>query len=358
MTELAVNLGERSYKVYIYPDFTNLSKVITSYKSNKFLIITDSNVDRFYAEECLDQLGRLNTDLYKYVFPAGEPNKNLGTVSDIYKFCKENRFERRDTIIGLGGGVVGDLAGFVAATYLRGLNFVQVPTTIIAQCDSSIGGKVGVDFEGTKNLIGAFYQPKAVYISIDTLKTLPEREYISGFAEVVKHAVIKDRDFFNYLEENVDRILDRRQDVLLYIVKTNCAIKAKVVELDEKEDYLRAILNFGHTVGHAIESVEGFSLLHGECVSLGMVAASWIACEIGLLDRKERARILELLKSLRLPVSYKGIDVEKVYEQMYLDKKILGGRLNFILPKKIGEVIQCNDIEETMVKEAIRSISE
>lgn len=357
MTGLNVNLGDRSYKIQITNGFDGLGKVLSPLKQGKALLVTDSNIDKLYSEYCMEQIRSIGAKATKFVFPAGEKSKNLETIKDIYRVCKENKFERHDTIVALGGGVVGDLAGFAASTYLRGVNLVQVPTSLVAQCDSSVGGKVGVDFEGAKNLVGNFYQPRLVYINIDTLKSLPEREYISGLAEVIKHGIIQDLDFFRYLEDNITGILAREEGVLSYVVRTNCTIKARIVEIDEKESYLRAILNFGHTVGHAIESVLEFSLLHGECVSLGMVAASDISRSMKLMSSSDIDRIKGLLKNLNLPTSYKDIEAQKVLKQMYLDKKISGGRLNFILPKRIGEVVQFNEVPEETILRAIKQLS-
>ena len=356
MTGLTVNLGERSYPIYISLDFNDLAKVISSSKAGKVLVVTDSNVDTLYSEHCFEVINKTGLRCTKFVFPAGEASKNLGTVGGIYQHCKENGFERQDMIIALGGGVVGDLAGFAAATYLRGINFVQVPTSLIAQCDSSVGGKVGVDFQGGKNLVGAFYQPKAVYIDVNTLNTLPEREFVSGFAEVIKHGAIQDKDFFRYLEDNCEEILARKEGVMSYVVRTNCSIKARIVEIDEKESDLRAILNFGHTVGHAIESVLDFSLLHGECIALGMISACNIAENLGIADKQNLERIMKLLSNLKLPTYYKGLNIERVYKQMYLDKKISGGKLNFILPRKIGEVVQSNEVPESMIIQSIEAL--
>lgn len=357
MTGLTVNLGERSYPIHISSGFNNIGKVVASIRPGKVLVVTDSNVEKFHASSCIEEIQKEGREVFKFVFPAGEGSKNLSTVKEIYSVCMENKFERKDAIIALGGGVAGDIAGFAAATYLRGVNFIQVPTSLIAQCDSSVGGKVGVDFEGGKNLVGSFYQPNAVFININTLKTLPEREYVSGLAEVIKHSIIQDKDFFRYLEENTDGILNRSDEVLSYVVKINCSIKAKVVELDEREDYLRAILNFGHTVGHAIESVLNFSLLHGECISLGIAAACSIARKLGIVSKRDTERIIALLSDMRLPVVYKNLDTEKVYNQMYFDKKISEGKLNFILPKRIGEVIQCNDVPQDVIKESIKELT-
>jgi 3-dehydroquinate synthase len=358
MKEVSVNLEDRSYKIYIASDFDHLIEKIKSFKlGSKALIVTDSNVDRLYSQECYDLIGEAGLEVSKFVFPAGETGKNLDTVKDIYQACMENKFERQDTIIALGGGVVGDIAGFAAATYLRGINFIQLPTSLIAQCDSSVGGKTGVDFQGGKNLVGAFYQPKAVYINVNALKTLPEREYISGLAEVVKHAVILDKQFFDFLEEKAEEILSRDSEVLENIVGINCSIKARVVESDEKENNLRAILNFGHTIGHAIESVLNFSLLHGECVALGMVAACHIASKIEILDKREAYRVINLLERLKLPVKCENLDMAAVHKQMAYDKKNTAGKINFILPKKIGEVERLSNVREEIVLESIKALT-
>ena len=354
MNEVPVNLGERSYKINISSGFDHLTEKIKAFNlGSKVLIVTDSNVDRFYAQDCIAILSKAGLEISKFVFPAGEANKNLNTVKDIYQACMENKFERQDTIIALGGGVVGDIAGFATATYLRGINFIQLPTSLIAQCDSSVGGKTGVDFEGGKNLVGAFYQPKAVYINVNALQTLPEREYISGLAEVVKHAIVRDKHFFEFIEQNAGKILLRDSEVLEHVVGINCSIKARVVESDEKENNLRAILNFGHTIGHAIESVLKFSLLHGECVALGMVAACHIASKIEIMEKREANRVLSLLETLKLPVKCGNLDIEAVNKQMAYDKKNTAGKNNFILPKRIGEVVSLSDVEEEIIREAI-----
>jgi 3-dehydroquinate synthase len=368
MADVTVNLGERSYPIYISDSFRDFGNALTTISfSSRLLIVTDSNVDKLYADSLASFLEHLEYEVLKIVIPAGEKNKNLETVSRIYEFCRQNQIERKDTIIALGGGVVGDIAGFAAATYLRGINFIQVPTTIIAVCDSSVGGKTGVDFGGSKNIIGAFYQPKAVYINLDTLKTLSQVQYVSGFAEVVKHALIEktvadlQEEFelaglFEYLEENTEKILEKEIDCLSYIIKTNCLIKSKVVEFDEKEKGIRAILNFGHTIGHAIESSLEFRLTHGECVALGMIAACSIAVKLDFFTEQRKQRIIALLTVLGIPTNDSEIDIEKVQQEMKNDKKVSGGKLHFVLPKKIGEVIECNHVDEGMIRESIREL--
>ncbi len=353
LQELTVNLGERSYVIYISSSFDNLNKIFKPYKSLKALIISDSNVSQFYTRSCMEQLEEAGLKVFANAFPAGEESKNLDTVKSIYRVCKDIRLERCDVLVALGGGVVGDVAGFAAATYLRGIDFVQIPTSLLAQCDSSVGGKVGVDFEGAKNLVGAFYQPKAVYINVNTLRTLPKREFVSGLAEVVKHGIIGDENLFGYLEENYEGFLSQKEEILQHVIKTNCSIKSRIIEQDERENQLRAVLNLGHTVGHAIESVLGFSLLHGECVSLGMAAACNVSREMGVISGQDADRITRLLSKFGLPVNYKNLEVDNVINQMSLDKKISGGKLNFILPERIGSVIQCKEIPEDIIRRSV-----
>lgn len=358
MIKLNINLNERSYPIYITTDYSDLKSSLDHAKINgKIVLITDTNVDKHQAEMCMESLKAYEGEVHKYVIEAGEKSKNLDTVKNIYRFLIDLKLDRNSTLIALGGGVVGDITGFVAATFLRGINFVQIPTSLLAQSDSSVGGKVGVDFNGSKNIIGAFYQPKFVYININTLRTLPKRELQAGLAEVVKHGIIQDADFFDYIDYNINKIFGFDEGVLQYITKVNCSIKGNVVEQDEKESGLRAILNFGHTIGHAIETVMDFELLHGECVSLGMIGAFRMAQYLEMLDPALVDKVQNTLMKIGLPVKLEGIDVDKVYNQMFFDKKIKGNKLNFILPRKnIGEVIQCTIDDEELIKRAITDL--
>lgn len=357
MLKLNINLAERSYPIYIASDFADLAKAFASARlSGKVVIITDSNVDGYYSEECMNVLRKAGYEVYKHVIPAGEQNKNLDTVREIYKFLLELKLDRQSSIVALGGGVTGDIAGFAAATFLRGINFIQIPTSLLAQADSSVGGKVGVDFEGSKNIIGAFHQPRFVYVNVNTLKTLPERELRSGLAEVIKHGLIMDADFYDYMDFNIKKIFTFDESVLQYMTKMNCTIKGKVVELDERESDLRAILNFGHTVGHAVESVSGFSLLHGECVSIGMVAAYKLAQYLNMVNEQTVSKVVATLQKAGLPVKASGMDAERIYSQMFHDKKIKNNRLVFVLPRALGEVIQCNVENEELVKQVLNEI--
>jgi 3-dehydroquinate synthase len=359
LVKLNINLNDRSYPIHIAMDFNDIGKCIQSAGvDGKIVVVTDSNVDKLYSRECVDVLTAYGFDIYKYVIEAGEANKNLDTVKDIYKFLIEMKLDRGSALLALGGGVVGDITGFAAATFLRGISFIQVPTTLLAQADSSVGGKVGVDFEGSKNIIGAFYQPKLVYLNVNTLATLPKRELQSGLAEVIKHGIIADKNFYEYLEYNLKEIMDLDENILQYIARTNCMIKGNIVEQDEKESHLRAILNFGHTIGHAVESVSNFELFHGECVSIGMVGAFKMAEYMGMVDEKVTNRVSDTLALAGLPVRIRGLDIEKVFEQMFYDKKIRDNRLTFILPKNIGEVIQVKIDDTELIKKVLADLSD
>lgn len=355
--KLNVNLAERSYPIYIVSDFSGLGKACLNARlSGKLVIVTDSNVEKHYLDECSKLLSNAGFDVFKYVIAAGEKSKNLDTVRGIYERLADLKLDRQSTLIALGGGVTGDITGFAAATFLRGINFVQIPTSLLAQADSSIGGKVGVDFEGNKNIIGAFYQPRFVYLNVNTLKTLPVRELRSGLAEVIKHGLILDSDFYEYIDNNMKKIFTFDEHVLQYLAKMNCTIKGNVVEKDEKESGLRAILNFGHTIGHAVETVSDFALSHGECVSIGIAAASRLAQKLKMINEEVVRKITGTLENAGLPVRLTGFDVQKVYDTMFHDKKVKGGKLTFVLPKGIGEVIQCNIDDEELIKIVLKEI--
>jgi len=352
-----VNLGEKGYPIYIAPDFSGLGKACAGVRiSKKVVIITDSNVEKIYCENCVNAISGQVSEVAKIVIPAGEKSKDIDTVRYIYHQLIEMKADRNTALAALGGGVVGDITGFAAATFMRGVPFIQLPTSLLAQADSSIGGKTGVDFEGNKNMIGAFYQPKFVYINVNTLKTLPVRELRSGLAEVIKHGLICDREFFDYLANNLNKIFSFDENTLQYITKMNCTIKGTVVEQDEKEDGLRAILNFGHTIGHAIESVSEFSMLHGECVSIGIAGAYRLAVKLGMASAETANNVESVFRQVGLPVRVHGLSREKIYEAMFHDKKIKEGKLHFILPKDIGEVVQCVIEDDKLIKEVLSEI--
>lgn len=359
MDKLYVNLGENSYNISFHSSFDDLANMLGEINApKKLLVVTDTNVEKLYADEVLKILSDYGYDAACYAFEAGEENKTPQTVLDICAACMQHKLDRQSMIVALGGGVVGDMAGFAAAIYMRGISFIQVPTTLLSQSDSSVGGKTGVDFGGAKNILGAFLQPKHVYINVSTVRTLPKREIISGMGEVIKHGIIRDSEFFSFLAENTDNILKLETDTLIYMSKTNCSIKANVVEADEKENGIRAHLNFGHTIGHAIESASDYTLSHGECVGLGMAAASYIAAERGLITDIELESITELLDSFGFGLKTKIDDFGKITELMLSDKKTVGGRVRFVLPVSVGKVDIFDDVTEEEITAALEFISE
>ena len=358
MIRHTINLKDRSYSICITTSFEELGKTVLSLRTGKkTIIVTDENVDQYYSDICFKELQENGFEVYKHVLCPGEQYKTLEAVNSIYQKLVEYKFDRSSTIIALGGGVVGDIAGFTAATYMRGINFVQIPTTLLSQADSSIGGKTGVDFNGHKNIIGAFYQPKLVFMNVNTIKTLPKREISAGLAEVIKHGLIMDEEYCDYINDNAGKIFSFDEHVLQFLAKRNCSIKGHVVEVDEKEDDLRAILNFGHTIGHAIETVQNFTLLHGECVALGIVGAFRLSLYLDVISEAMVGRVQAILRKLELPVSLPGLDVEKVYNQIFYDKKVKDNKLKFVLPRKIGEVFQCNIEDSELIKKAIYDLA-
>ena len=278
--------GKPLYNIVIEQSFDKLAEEFDKLgvTGRKLCIVSDSNVAPLYAKYVEDQLSKTGNKVFTYVFEAGEANKNLDTVEDVYEFLIKNHFDRKDMLVALGGGVVGDLTGFTAATYLRGISFIQVPTSLLAQVDSSIGGKTGVDFRAYKNMVGAFYQPKLVYMNISVLKSLSDRLFNSGFGEIIKHGLIKDAAYYKWLRDNISNIKNRNSDALEQMIYVSCNIKREVVEKDPKEKGDRALLNYGHTLGHAIEKLMNFKLYHGECVTLGMIAALRISVHRGDID--------------------------------------------------------------------------
>jgi 3-dehydroquinate synthase len=355
-----VELGERSYPIYIGGDILpDLGRALACHcGQGRAVLITDANVGPLYASAVVDSLTGVDIKTLMVTAPAGESSKRLAVVETVYEQLFDFAAERSDTVVALGGGVVGDLAGFVAATFKRGLKYVQVPTSLLAMVDSSIGGKTGINHPRGKNMIGAFYQPRMVFADTAVLRTLPDRELGCGLAESVKHAVIQDNEFFAMLEEHAGAILSRQQDVLVDLVVRNCRIKAEVVATDERESGLRGILNFGHTIGHAIETVlAGRDHHHGEAVALGMVAAARLARQHGLLRPEYAERIESLLRTFRLPTALGGdVPVDKLYTAMMQDKKVKAGRINFVLPTSIGSCCFVNDLTEAEIRAAILSL--
>lgn len=342
MREVFVALKERAYKIHIKPglsrDILPLLKEFISGK--KCLVVTDSNVSKIYGEKIVDLLKTAAKSVSIFEFEAGEDSKNLSTVGEIYKKALSSGLNRSSYIIALGGGVPGDIAGFAAATYMRGISYIQIPTTLLAMVDSSVGGKTGVDLAEGKNLIGAFWQPKIVLVDPDALKTLPEREIRCGLAEVVKYGVIMDPDFFEMLEVNSSKILKLDSQCLTEIIAHCCRLKAEIVVNDEREEKgLRAILNFGHTFGHALETVTNYSAYaHGEAVSVGMCLAAKFAVHKGIFDRDSSERLKLLLKTFGLPCERKDLPSADILKVMTKDKKAVNGDIRLVLPEKIGKV--------------------
>ncbi len=352
-----VELGERRYPIYFNNDFNGLSKALCEhFNTSRAVIVTDTNVSRLYGQQCLSIVRDAGIKCDEFVFEPGEKNKNLDTVKSIYEFLMKRRMDRESMLIALGGGVVGDTTGFAAATFLRGIAFVQIPTTLLSQADSSVGGKTGVDFGGSKNIVGAFYQPGMVFINTSTLSTLNDRELASGIAETLKHGLIQDACFFEYVRKNTDCIYGRDPEVLMHIAQNNCRIKASVVESDERETGLRAILNFGHTIGHAVESATGYMLAHGEGVAVGITGAFSMANRLGMVTNEDVELVKRALGNAGLPTKISGTDPDAVYSLMFTDKKVRSGKLYFILPEALGRVIRSEIGDESLVKEVLREV--
>ncbi|MGN0162211.1 MAG: 3-dehydroquinate synthase [Candidatus Ornithomonoglobus sp.] len=358
MDKLHVNLGADSYDICFTDSFDALVSSLQEINApKKLLIVTDTNVESLYADEVNTLLSSSGYDSAVYAFEAGEENKSMDSILGICGACVKYGLDRKSMILALGGGVVGDMAGFAAAIYMRGIDFVQIPTTLLSQSDSSVGGKTGIDFMESKNILGAFHQPRLVYINVNTLKTLPHIQFVSGMGEVIKHGIIRDAEFYRFIKENKELIKSLDSQTLIKMAKRNCKIKAQVVEQDEKENSLRAILNFGHTIGHAAESALNFTTTHGECVGIGMAAASHIAVNRGLIDESVLKDIEETLIGYDFRVRMELPPAEIIYGFMQKDKKKADGKLKFVLPARIGDVIQTRDVTKEEIFDAIRYIS-
>ncbi len=357
MTTVEVKLSERSYPIEIGTDnLRDLGPLVSRLcRLSHAVIITDEHVETPHALAAATSLSQAGADVDLLVVEPGEATKNVASAAGLWDKLLELGADRKTVIVAVGGGVVGDLAGFVAASFARGLAFVQVPTTLLAQVDSSVGGKVGVNLAGGKNMVGAFWQPLGVLIDTSVLDTLPEREYRAGLAEVVKYGVILDADFFSYLEDHVAELSQRDSGVLQHVIARSCELKADVVAADERElTGLRAVLNYGHTFCHALETVTGYGeYLHGEAVSLGMLCASRLAERLGRVDRKFTARQRKLLKALKLPVDFPQVDPQALLNAMAHDKKVEHGKLRFVLPTRMGHVELVGEVEDCDVVAAL-----
>lgn len=358
---ITVNYDEKPiYDIVIENSF---DKLADSFKKlgvsgRKLAIVTDSNVGPLYADKAKIELEKTGNKVFVFTFEAGEAHKNLDTVQDLYEFLIVNKFDRKDMLAALGGGVVGDLTGFTAASYLRGIDFIQLPTSLLAQVDSSIGGKTGVDFRAYKNMVGAFHQPKLVYMNMSTLQSLDVRLFNSGFGEILKHGLIKDKAYFTWLSENYEKIEKLEPEALEEMIAVSCNIKRQVVENDPKEQGERALLNFGHTLGHAIEKLMDFKLYHGECVVLGMVAALNICLEKKYISQEEYDQIIDTFKRYNFKLSVSGISVDDVISVSKNDKKMDAGHIKFILLNKFGQAYIDKTIDDDCMRRSLKGIVE
>lgn len=355
-----VELADRSYDIEIgHGTLRGLVEFISARaKLSHVVLITDTNVDPIVGEPVAERLTEEGIELEVMVVDAGESSKCADVAADLWESMLDEGSDRQSVVVAVGGGVVGDLAGFVAATFARGLPFFQVPTTLLAQVDSSVGGKVGINLSSAKNMVGAFWQPRGVLIDVDVLKTLPEREFRAGMAEVVKYGVIMDAEFFEYLEQHVAEINRRDPAALMYLIERSCQLKAAVVQEDEREETgRRAILNYGHTFAHAFEAASGYeNLLHGEAVAIGMLCASRLAERRGMVDPSITRRQHELLAAFGLPTTVPDLPHDEVQKLMWHDKKVQDGRLRFVLPTRIGAVVLVQDARSEDVSHALQEI--
>jgi 3-dehydroquinate synthase len=342
MQKIRVELGERSYNILIDSNILGgLGEVLERFAfGRRIAIVSNPTVFGLYGSVVSASLRAAGFEPFEIIVPDGEEYKNMESVGKIYEALLRARLDRKSALIALGGGVVGDIAGFAASTYMRGIDFVQVPTTLLAQVDSSVGGKTGVNHALGKNMIGTFWQPRLVWVDTGTLATLPRREFLAGLAEVIKYGVIWDADLFDFLATNREKILGLDGPSLSHIIGRSCRIKSEVVARDERESGLRAVLNYGHTIGHAVETVTGYkSFLHGEAVAIGMYLEARLSAMLGIIGDKEVEKIRNLAEAYGLPCSLPaGTDVNLLFSAMLLDKKTVSGEMKFILPERIGSV--------------------
>ena len=352
--------GEICYEIRLEQDFEKLAEGAAELgtEGRKICIVTDTHVGPLYLETVRERLSGVCSRVTVYTIEAGEDYKTLDTVRGLYEHLILEHFDRRDLLAALGGGVIGDLTGFAAATYLRGISFIQIPTTLLSQVDSSIGGKTGVDFDSYKNMVGAFHMPRLVYMNLSVLQTLPERQFASGMAEILKHGLIKNADYFQWLLDHRQDILERKPKALMQMIEESCKIKRDVVEKAPTEQGERALLNFGHTIGHAVEKLKNFQMYHGECVAAGCAAAAYLSWKRGLIDESELDRICGAFQSFSLPVKVGRIDPAKVLEPTRSDKKMEAGRIKFVLLQRTGCAFVDRTVTEAEMLDAIKWITE
>ena len=358
MQTLNVALGDRAYPIHIGSGLlTHADLILPHLKRKNVAIVTNTTVAPLYLEKLAKPLRESGVGVLEIVLPDGEAYKNTATLNLIYDALLKNRCERSTTLIGLGGGVIGDLTGYAAATYLRGVPFIQIPTTLLSQVDSSVGGKTGINHPLGKNMIGAFYQPKLVLADIDTLQTLPPRELSAGVAEVIKYGLIRDADFFDWLEVNISKLMALDEAVTMYAIYRSCQNKAEVVAADEHETGERALLNLGHTFGHAIENAMGYGVwLHGEAVAAGTMLAADLSQRMGWLSAEQLSRIHRLLSAANLPLNAPNIGTEKYLNLMANDKKVEGGKIRLVLQQGIGKAVITSDYDAIKLQQTLEAI--
>jgi len=356
---LQVALENRAYPIHIGSGLLhNIDLIMPHLKRKQVAIVTNTTVGPLYLKKLSKSLIEAGVSVIEIILPDGEAYKNSEILNQIYDALLQNRCERSTTLIALGGGVIGDLTGYAAATFLRGVPFIQIPTTLLSQVDSSVGGKTGINHPLGKNMIGAFYQPKVVLADIDTLQTLPKREFSAGVAEVVKYGLIRDADFFDWLEINVDKLMALDEAVISYAIYRSCQNKAEVVAADEHETGERALLNLGHTFGHAIENAMGYGVwLHGEAVAAGTMLAAELSKRMGWLNDLEYHRMHALLSSSSLPLRAPNLGVEKYLSLMQSDKKVENGKIRLVLQQGIGKAVITSDYDADKLKQTLEAIA-
>lgn len=356
MQTVQVDLGDRSYPIYIGAGLLTSSNLILPHlKSGQVCVVTNDTVGPLYLQKLIGNLS--DKDIARVELPDGETFKNLATLNQIFDELLSKRHNRNTTLIALGGGVVGDMCGFAAASYQRGVNFIQIPTTLLSQVDSSVGGKTGINHPLGKNMIGAFYQPQAVIIDIDLLSSLPSREISAGLAEIIKYGLLGDADFLEWLEQNVEKLVALDPEALIFAIRRSCENKAKIVSADEREGGVRALLNLGHTFGHAIETELGYGTwLHGEAVGAGMMIATELSRKLGWLCDADVDRVRDLLLRAGLPICAPGnMTINQFIEHMSVDKKVLDGSLRFVLLESLGKAVVTDKVPRVMLENVLQS---
>ena len=358
---LTVHLNDEPiYDIFFANDFNSLPELLAGQgiADRRVCIVTESNVAPLYLDEIRNQLDGKCKELISIIFEAGESQKNLDTVKMIYEKLILAKFDRKDLLVALGGGVTGDITGFTAATYLRGIDFVQIPTSLLAQVDSSIGGKTGVDFDAYKNMVGAFHMPRLVYTNVKTLTTLSQEQFSSGMGEIIKHGLIKDAAYYQWLKDNREKIMARDLEACADMIERSDEIKREVVEKDPTEQGDRALLNFGHTLGHAIEKLKNFQMLHGHCVGVGCIAAAAISQKRGYLTEAQVQDIRETMKAFQVEEKVSGVDPAQVIAATKNDKKMDGNTIKFILLKEIGSAYVDRQVTEEEMKLGLEAVLE